>query len=188
MPNTAIFCKGRLLIRYLKSLRKEQLQLEAYLKDHGIVYQRKKGQTVTIETGETPIGIQRMGQILLSTKGKRPEEVSNKKKLIFSDYYDELFTNNPDLISERTIFYIKTYLSLRSEFRNLNLNYSIQKALYVLYILSLKQDLSIGDAIASLEGNITSYKDNNSLDLNYSRVLIRPNFRAFLEQNVCDLT
>ena len=168
----------------LKSLRKEQLQLEAFLKDHRIVYLRKRGQTVTIEAGENQIGIQRMGQILLSTKGKRPEEASNKKKLIFADYYDELFTNNRDLISEQTINNIKIYLSLRSEFKNLNFNYSIQKALYVLYILSIKQDMQIANAITTLEHSISSYKANNGLDIDYSRVLIRPNFRAFLEQNV----
>ena len=168
----------------LKSLRKEQLQLEAFLKDHGIVYLRKKGQTVTIEAGEAQIGIQRMGQILLATTGKRPEEASNKKKLIFSDYYDELFTNNQELISNQTIIYIKTYLSLRSEYRKLNLSYSIQKAMYVLYILTLIHEMQITDAITVLENSIESYKSENSLELEYSRVLIRQNFRAYLEQNV----
>ncbi len=160
------------------------MTLEAFLKDHGIVYLRKKGQTVTIEAGEAQIGIQRMGQILLATTGKRPEEASNKKKLIFSDYYDELFTNNQELISNQTIIYIKTYLSLRSEYRKLNLSYSIQKAMYVLYILTLIHEMQITDAITVLENSIESYKSENSLELEYSRVLIRQNFRAYLEQNV----
>lgn len=168
----------------LKSLRKEQLQLEAFLKAHGIVYLRKKGQTVTVASGEAQIGIQRMGQILLATKGKRPEEASNKKKLIFSDYYDELFANNQDLITNQTITNIRIYLSLRNEYRKLNLSYSIQKALYVLFILTLKSEMQIADAISFLDNNIESYKTDNNLDLEYSRVLIRQNFRAYLEQNV----
>lgn len=168
----------------LKSLRKEQLQLEAFLKDNGIVYLRKKGQTVSIEAGEVQIGIQRMGQILLATKGKRPEEASNKKKLIFSDYYDELFTNNQELISDQTIIDINNYLSLRSEYRKQNISYSIQKALYVLFVLTLRPEMQIADAITTLENNIESYKSDNNLELEYSRVLIKQNFRAYLEQNV----
>lgn len=168
----------------LKSLRKEQLQLEAFLKDNGIVYLRKKGQTVSIETGEVQIGIQRMGQILLATKGKRPEEASNKKKLIFSDYYDELFTNNQGLISDQTIIDINNYLSLRSEYRKQNISYSIQKALYVLFVLTLRPEIQIADAITTLENNIESYKSDNNLELEYSRVLIKQNFRTYLEQNV----
>lgn len=168
----------------LKSLRKEQLLLEAFLKDNGIVYLRKKGQTVSIEAGEVQIGIQRMGQILLATKGKRPEEASNKKKLIFSDYYDELFTNNQELISNQTVIDINNYLSLRSEYRKLNISYSIQKALYVLFVLTLRPEMQIADAIIALENNIESYKSDNNLELEYSRVLIKQNFRAYLEQNV----
>jgi hypothetical protein len=168
----------------LKSLRKEQLLLEAFLKDNGIVYLRKKGQTVSIEAGEVQIGIQRMGQILLATKGKRPEEASNKKKLIFSDYYDELFTNNQELISNQTVIDINNYLSLRSEYRKQNISYSIQKALYVLFVLTLRPEMQIADAIIALENNIESYKSDNNLELDYSRVLIKQNFRAYLEQNV----
>lgn len=168
----------------LKSLRKEQLQLEAFLKDNGIVYLRKKGQTVSIAAGEVQIGIQRMGQILLATKGKKPEEASNKKKLIFSDYYDELFTNNQELISDQTIIDINNYLSLRNEYKKQNISYSIQKALYVLFVLTLRPGMQIADAITTLENNIESYKSENNLELEYSRVLIRQNFRAYLEQNV----
>ena len=56
--------------------------------------------------------------------------------------------------------------------------------MYVLYILTLIHEMQITDAITVLENSIESYKSENSLELEYSRVLIRQNFRAYLEQNV----
>ena len=44
--------------------------------------------------------------------------------------------------------------------------------------------MQIADAIIALENNIESYKSENNLELEYSRVLIKQNFRAYLEQNV----
>ena len=56
--------------------------------------------------------------------------------------------------------------------------------LYVLFVLTLRPGMQIADAITTLENNIESYKSENNLELEYSRVLIRQNFRVYLEQNV----
>lgn len=169
----------------LKSLRKEQLALEAFFKDHQILYARKKGQTdLTLINAQFQIGIQRLGQILTSTVRLRPEESSNKKKEIFSTYYDELFTNNDDLISQSTIDAVELYHSLKSIYRKRKLQYTEQKAMYILFMKAVKPSLSMTSAILILEKKIEDYKQKHGLDVALSRILIRNTFRSELENDL----
>lgn len=169
----------------LKSLRKEQLALEAFFKDHQILYARKKGQTdLTLDKAQFQIGIQRLGQILTSTVRLRPEESSNKKKEIFSTYYDELFTNNDDLISQGTIDAVELYHSLKSIYRKKRRQYTEQKAMYILFMKSIKPSLSTSSAIITLEKKIDEYKLKHGLDVAPSRILIRNTFRSELESEL----
>ena len=169
----------------LKSLRKEQLALEAFFKDYDILYARKKGQTdLTLSNAKFQIGIQRLGQILTSTDRLRPEESSNKKKDIFSTYYDELFTDNENLISKRTIDAVELYHSLKSLYRKKRLQYTEQKAMYVLFMKSLKPSLGTTAAMALLEKKIEEYKHIHGIDVALSRILIRNTFRSELEKEL----
>ena len=166
----------------LKSLRKEQLALEAFFREHNILYARKKGQTdLSLNNAKFQIGIQRLGQILTSTVRLRPEESSNKKKEIFSTYYDMLFTNNNDLISENTIDSVELYHSLKGFYRKMKLQYTEQKAMYVLFMKAVKSSLSTTSAISLLEDKIEEYKNKHGLDVALSRILIRNTFRSELE-------
>lgn len=169
----------------LKSLRKEQLDLETFFKDHKILYARKKGQTdLTLSDAKFQIGIQRLGQILTSTVRLRPEESSNKKKEIFSTYYDELFTNNENLISRSTIDAVELYHSLKSLYRKKKFQYTEQKAMYVLFMKSVKPSLSSTTAITKLENKIENYKQQHNIEVALSRLLIRNTFRAELESEL----
>ncbi len=169
----------------LKSLRKEQLALEEFFKDHNILYARKKGQTdLTLSRAKFQIGIQRLGQILTSVVRLRPEESSNKKKEIFSTYYDKLFTDNENLISQSTLDAVELYHSLKSHYRKKRLAYTEQKAMYVLFMKSVKPTLSVSSAITLLENKIEEYKLKHNLDVALSRILIRNTFRAELEEEL----
>ena len=169
----------------LKSLRKEQLDLETFFMDHKILYARKKGQTdLTLNNAKFQIGIQRLGQILTSTVRHRPEESSNKKKEIFSTYYDELFTNNENLISQSTIDAVELYHSLKSLYRKKKIQYTEQKAMYVLFMKSIKQTLSTATAITMLENKIENYRHQHGIDAALSRILIRNTFRSELESEL----
>lgn len=166
----------------LKSLRKEQLALEEFFRDHEIIYARKKGLTdLSLNNAKFQIGIQRLGQILTSTIRLRPEESSNKKKEIFSTYYDELFTNNENLISQSTIDAVELYHSLKSYYRRNKLQYTEQKAMYVLFMNAVKPALDLTSATTLLEDKIEEYKHKHGLDEAPSRILIRNTFRAELE-------
>lgn len=169
----------------LKSLRKEQLALESFFKDHKILYARKKGQTdVVLKNAKFQIGIQRLGQILTSTIRLRPEESSNKKKEIFSTYYDELFTDNENLISQSTLDVVELYHSLKSQYRRKKLQYTEQKAMYVLFMNAVKPSLSTTNAISILEDKIEEYKRTHSIEVALSRILIRNTFRSELENEL----
>lgn len=169
----------------LKSLRKEQLDIEEYFKDHKILYVRKKGQTdLAISDAKFQIGIQRLGQILTAIIRLRPEESSNKKKEIFSTYYDELFTDNKKLISESTIEAVESYHSIRGYYRKKKFKYTEQKAMYVLFMKAVKPSLSVTSAITILENKIEEYKRTHNIDVGLSRILIRNTFRSELESEL----
>lgn len=79
-------------LRDLKSLRKEQVQLESFLAEHKILYIRKRGETGSdTKDYSVSVSMERMGQILMATLLGRPDQVSNKKKEIFNSYYDQAF-------------------------------------------------------------------------------------------------
>lgn len=169
----------------LKSLRKEQLALEEFFKDHSILYARKKGQTdFRLSNAKFEIGIQRLGQILTSTIRHRPEESSNKKREIFSTYYDELFTNNANLISQSTIDAVELYHSLKGYYRRKKFQYTEQKAMYIVFMISVKPTLSPTSAITILENKIEDYKTKHGVDVALSRILIRNSFRSELENEL----
>ncbi len=100
----------------LKSMRKEQIDLEDYLSEQDILYIRKSG-----DTGEDDkkysycISFQKLGQILYAINGN-PGQVSNKKKLIFTSEYDNLFCNEK-LLSPQTVEYIKSFFKIRDLYK-----------------------------------------------------------------------
>lgn len=166
----------------LKSLRKEQMDLESFFKISKILYTRKKGNTdISMQDARYQIGIQRLGQILTSVNRLRPEEASNKRREIFSVHYDELFVDNTNLISEDTLRMVETYHQLKSDFRKAGKKYTEQKAMYVLFIMKLSPNKKSTDAITLLDDFIDEYAKQYSTDTAKSRMLIKPTFRQALE-------
>lgn len=165
--------------RDLKSLRKEQIQLEEYLGQNGILYERKRGDTGIKDSNyDTIIGMELMGQILLSVSGF-PEQISNKKREIFNSYYNKLFVDNESLLSIRTINLIRKYRDIEMSYINSKFKSTVQKQLYVLY---LSNRLSISDynqLIEKFESFILEYASLIPDDKRKSeaRYLIEPNFR-----------
>ena len=118
----------------LKSLRKEQVILEEFLATKDIQYFRKKGDVSSNKTFSYSIGKERFGQVLLSTKFERPEYASNKKREIFDSYYDTLFTNNQDLISDESAALINLYKESENAYKQAKIAAKVQKNLYICYI------------------------------------------------------
>lgn len=167
----------------LRSLRTEQINLEQYLKENRIHYIRKTGDTGDSQRNVYSIGKERLGQILLAAKLKCPELTSNKKREIFSTYYDQLFVDNRELLSKKTVGYILKYKDIDSAYRSSALQGTIQKYMYILY---LEVMLSVDDhdsIITKFEKFLSNYAKKQNKDIALSRYLITPTFREALDKH-----
>lgn len=160
----------------LKSMRKEQIDLEDYLSENDILYIRKSG-----DTGDDGkkysycISFQKLGQILYAING-HPGQVSNKKKLIFTSEYEKLFCND-ELLSLKTVEYIKSYFSIRNLYKKVS-GYFELKVFFVLYLSVKLSRYDYRQLIKDFDSFIlTSTKSS----IKPSRKLIQPSF--FIDMN-----
>lgn len=168
----------------LKSLSKEQQDLELYLSSFNIKYIRKKGNIGVVDPKnyDYQLSIQRMGQILLAVKKGLPHEVSNKRKDIFGKYYDDLFLGD-DLLSPKNVDLIKSFFEILDKYKDTPYKVSDQKVLYVMYMHEIKQNLSTTSLIEKLEKLTADYileLSKSGIVVAPSRVLIMPKFTDYL--------
>lgn len=166
----------------LKSLRPEQIQLEQYLDEKGIIYARKSG-----DTGLNPekkydhkISMERFGQILFSLKGY-PEKASNQKKQIFDKKYNDIFGEGSFEI-ENSVSIIQKYFEIQSEYELTEYKYSDQKAFYILYIDGIVDNKNLSEQIEFLERNLDEFETEN--ELSHARKLIQSKFREVIDKNI----
>ncbi len=167
----------------LRSLRAEQINLEQYLRENQIHYIRKKGDTGDSGRDVYSIGKERLGQILLATKLKSPELTSNRKREIFSTYYDQLFVDNEELLSKRTVDYILKYKEIDSTYKNSEHSGTIQKYMYILYIEAMTSDDNHSLIITQFEKFLSKYAKKQNKEIALSRYLITSTFREALDKH-----
>lgn len=145
--------------RDLKSISSEQVQLEQYLENYGILYIRKNGDIGDDKTKSCDFSItmEKLGQILYAVKGN-PENSTNKKKLIFESEYKRLFKTD-ELLSETTVSYIKNYFMFRALYKKIKGKKPTE--LKVFYFLYVKFHTNIKDLeiINKFEEFISKYDD-----------------------------
>lgn len=167
----------------LRSLRAEQISLEQYLRENKIHYIRKTGDTGVSERDVYSIGKERLGQILLATKLKSPELTSNRKKVIFSTFYDQLFVDNKELLSKKTVDYILKYKEIDSTYKKSEFSGTIQKYMYVLYIEVMTSGDKHSLIITQFETFLTKYAKKQNKEIALSRYLITSTFREALDKH-----
>jgi len=168
----------------LKSLSKEQLDLERFLLENRICYVRKRGDIGDVQKKncDVSIGMEKLGQILWASKGF-PEMASNKKKEIFTERYDVIFGGD-DLLSQDTISLIKSFYDICQKYKALKeYDYSDQKSLYILYIHTKRGNVPIVDLIKKFENMIVDYKNDNQLNIAPSRILIQTKFKEAVKKD-----
>ena len=171
----------------LKSLRKEQINLEQYLQGHDILYSRKTGDTGSKKdrSYRIQISMEKFGQILM-TYGGQPEKAVNAKKSIFDKLYDHFFVNNKTLL-EDSVGQIEKFYEVKNAYKPLTaIESSDQKIFYIMYILE-KTKLSIDAAINLLEQTLDNYQANLEKDVARSRLMIHTAFKNRLDQAVNEL-
>ena len=145
----------------LKSVDSIQIQIENYLKESNILYVRKSGRTGN-ESGTYKLRISKeeLAQILHSIQGY-PDRVTNVKIRLFTEHYDDIFTNNNTLFCSLND-YIEQYFEIKtlykqSQYRNIGTT----GVFYTLYIVN-NYDKSIQDSIMFLDNFIKECKPKNN--------------------------
>ena len=178
-------------LRDLKSLRKEQVQLESFLAEHKILYIRKRGETGSdTKDYSVSVSMERMGQILMATLLGRPDQVSNKKKEIFDSYYDQLFTNNELLCTEKTVDLIISFNVIGEVYRKYRMSSSTsvtyQKKMYILYLSEKLDDNDFTELVNCFEKFLKDYAEQHNVSegtKSNSRYLINANFKMALDKH-----
>ena len=173
-------------MRDLRSLRIEQIQLEEFLGNNEILYERKRGDVGNLKgTYKTSLSMDLMGQILLSIEGF-PEQVSNKKREIFASYYNRLFATNKELLSQKTIESIWAYRKIEAVYSESQYDDTAQKNMYILYLSYFFKTKDYKKLIATFELFLSTYSKSIPTDKRKasSRYLIDATFREALT-NYC---
>lgn len=174
--------QNKIDMRDLRSLRLEQIQLGEYLGNNGILYERKRGDVGNLkENYKTSISMDLMGQILLAIDGY-PEQISNKKREIFAHYYNRLFAENTNLLSEDTIKHIWEYRKIEKIYAESLYDDSTQKNMYILYLCIHFETSDYEKVINVFEEYLKDYSNKFSSDKQkaQSRYLIDSSFRVGL--------
>ncbi len=171
--------QNSITMRDLRSLRIEQIQLEEFLGNNGILYERKRGDVgKNNKEYKTSLSLDLMGQILLAVSGY-PEQISNKKREIFNSYYDRLFTNNEHLLSQTTIDNIINFRKIEKIYSVSKYKDTTQKNMYILYLCDHFDINDYKSVIDKFESYLKEYSNtqNTSDSKAESRYLIDVNFR-----------
>lgn len=155
----------------LKSMRKEQIDLEDYLSAANILYIRKAGNTGDENKSYTHcITLQKLGQILYAVNGN-PGQVSNKKQNIFTTEYDNLFCTDR-LLSPQTVEYIKSYYDIKNRYKLIQ-GYFELKVFFIIYLSVKLRRFDYDKLIEEFDSFVSSPTTSN---LKPSRKLIQPSF------------
>lgn len=155
----------------LKSMRKEQIDLEDYLSGYDILYIRKSGNTGKENRKYTYcITLQKLGQLLYAVKGY-PGQISNKKQLIFTTEYEKLFCTD-ELLSPKTVEYIKAYYTIMGLYKKYQ-GYFELKVFFILYLSTKMCRSDYNNLIKEFDSYLTSYSKS---DLKPSRIMIKSSF------------
>lgn len=169
----------------LRSLDEIQLKIQKHLHLEKIYYARKRGKILFDEEEyEYSISMEKVGQILYSHRGF-PEKAGNNKVKIFTDYYDNIFNDDPKL-HDRIISQIKIYREALMLYNNLEYQYYEQKVYYIIFIKKYMVRWSVKECIQKFEEWITTYDGNREMSM--SRRLLQKDFKNYLENKIEEYT
>ncbi len=168
----------------LKSVDNIQIKIENYLKEAGILYVRKAGNTGAISFDYSfRISMERLAKIIYSIKGF-PDKAINQKKRLFIDYYEDIFKNNGFNV-DVALSLTRIYSSIEKYYKTKRKTYlySEQKAIYVIYMMK-KTKCKGEEAIDKLEHVIKSFKSKSKKELSEARKLILREFKDYLDSTL----
>ncbi|MDP3057722.1 MAG: AIPR family protein [bacterium] len=159
-----------------------QKKLESELLQKGYFYERKKNYYKD-KSKNKRLDSEKIGQVLMAFYSEMPAEAKNKKQLIFSDKYEEVFTD--DLTAEKILLPFLLFDKIEGEKNKKRVKISkmkseqkIEKESYVLYgsyyiLYFLKK-------ISEKNGLSIDYKNRNKIFNNYFIVVKK--IKEFIEE------
>ncbi len=155
----------------LKSVDRVQIDLEKYLKEHGVNYIRKAGINRDAENFDKEIALDELAQVLYSRTN--PSIVTSNKQKLFKDLYDEIFNESLDFeVVKRAI---DEYFEIINKYDQIGIAKTKLKVFYCIYIIK-KEQKSIEDSIKYLEEVIEEYSTENEIDDSRARILTQKKF------------
>lgn len=167
----------------LKSVSKIQMDLEKYLKNQNILYARKAGDTGDKNSNyKYRISMEKFTQVLYASQGY-PEKVSNLKRKLFTDYYDDIYSpQNFEIEQAKDL--IELYFRIDKFYQEKqNKEKYNQKIFYIIYIVK-QYGKEIEEADAILRKALEAFKKTSEEGAKDSRILIKPAFRISIEKFV----
>ena len=166
----------------LKSVSSLQIKIQQYLEQFNIQYIRKAGKESKEKIFDKNISMEQLAKILYSCNG-HPERVTNQKRKLFTDYYDEIFKIDENGFDfSDTLNKVNEYLDLRNKFKD----YTEQKIYYIMYIIH-NYDIKANKASKLLENTLVSITSKNK-DLSPARALIQKTFKDELDEKLVNST
>lgn len=98
--------------RDIRAIDFNQIKLEKELFSQGYYYERKKNQHSN-QPKSKRIDAEKAGQVLMAFYNEMPSEAKNKKSIIFSDKYEEVF--NEDINASKLLLPYKLYERIETE-------------------------------------------------------------------------
>ncbi|MDD3475480.1 MAG: AIPR family protein [Sulfurimonas sp.] len=122
--------------RDIRSIDVVQIKLEKELVASGYYYERKKNQHKD-KNKEERIDAEKLGQAMLSYYVQMPGEAKNKKSIIFSTKYNEIFDNN--ITAEKALKAYRLYIEIENKKIDLleSKPFLSHATYYIMYFISL---------------------------------------------------
>ncbi len=165
----------------LKSVSQIQIDLENYLKNQNILYARKAGDIGDNNSDyEYRISMEKFTQVLYASQGY-PEKVSNLKRKLFTDYYDDIYSSQNFNIDQAKDL-IELYFQIDKFYQEKqNKEKYNQKIFYIIYIVK-QYGKEIEEADTILQKALEAYKKTAEEAIKDSRVLLKSDFRISIEK------
>lgn len=122
--------------RDVRSIDIIQQKLEQEFLAKGLYYERKRGQ-YSDESKERRLDAEKAGQVLMAFYNEMPTEAKNRKKMIFGEKYDEIFTD--EITADKVLLPYRLFEKIekiKMNIRTAKQMFILYASYYILYIMS----------------------------------------------------
>ncbi len=140
--------------RDVRSIDIIQIKLERELLAKGFYYERKRNQHQEIAKKER-IDAEKFGQAYLAFNLKMPGEAKNKKSIIFSTKYDEIF--NSQLSADTILECLEIYNYTEEQKLNIDKAFLNHSTYYIMYFISLIKKKKVNESLSDSYNGAIEY-------------------------------